>query len=176
MNWSLIGMRGAGKSHWGRLWAEAVGAVFIDLDEEIERRSGRNIEDLVSEEGWRYFRDVENEVLKAVLDEHRDGTIISNGGGVIEGSDNRRMLREWGRILWVSVSLPELERRVAREGRRPSLTGADPVLELEKVFYARRELYEALADRIIEPENRDPQEVLHELEQLWKLFPADKLR
>lgn len=176
MNWSLIGMRGAGKSHWGRLWAESVGASFFDLDDEIEKRLGCSIESMVTEKGWPYFRGVESTILRELLGEYSDNAIISNGGGVVESEENRRLLRNWGRVLWVKVSLPELERRVAREGRRPSLTGADPVAELAKVFYARRELYEALADCIIEPENRDPQEVLNELEQLWELLPADKLR
>jgi len=169
-------MRGAGKSHWGRLWADLVGAVFIDLDEEIEKRTGRSIESIVKENGWSYFRGIESDVMSAVLQENRDGTIISNGGGVVESESNRHMLRQWGGVLWIKVSLPELEKRVAREGHRPSLTGADPVAELEKVFYIRRELYETLADHVIEPENRDPQEVLHELQQLWKFLPADKLR
>lgn len=55
----LIGFRGAGKTTLGKALAEALNLAFIDVDEEIEKREGRTIKEMVEKEGWSYFRHLE---------------------------------------------------------------------------------------------------------------------
>ena len=50
-NVSIIGMPGCGKSTVGAALAKRLGKRFVDLDAEIERRTGHNIPDIFAQEG-----------------------------------------------------------------------------------------------------------------------------
>ena len=62
MNIVLIGYRGTGKSTVGKVLAAKLGRGIVSTDQEIVRRAGRTIPEIVAEHGWEYFRDLESEV------------------------------------------------------------------------------------------------------------------
>ena len=62
-NVSIIGMPGCGKSTVGAALAKRLGKRFVDLDAEIERRTGHNIPDIFAQEGETAFRRYEAKVL-----------------------------------------------------------------------------------------------------------------
>ena len=55
-NVSIIGMPGCGKSTLGAALAKRLDKKFVDLDAEIERRTGHNIPDIFAQEGEDAFR------------------------------------------------------------------------------------------------------------------------
>jgi shikimate kinase len=52
----LVGLPGSGKSAVGRRLAQRHGATFVDLDELIERRTGKSVPAIFAEEGEAGFR------------------------------------------------------------------------------------------------------------------------
>ena len=62
-NVSIIGMPGCGKSTVGAALAKRLDKKFVDLDAEIERRTGHNIPDIFAQEGEAAFRRYETDVL-----------------------------------------------------------------------------------------------------------------
>ena len=74
----LTGMPGSGKSTIGKL-INIDGFEFIDTDEEIVRRCGTSIKELIADKGEKYFRDLETEVIRDVSS--GENRIISTGGG-----------------------------------------------------------------------------------------------
>lgn len=139
-NVSLIGMPGCGKSTIGAALAKRLGKTFVDLDEEIERRTGNNIPDIFAREGEEAFRRYEADTLADIAT--RTGQIIACGGGVIKNPANVRAMRQNGSVLWVQRPLGKL----ATGGRPLSQGGA----ALKQLQAERTPLYQAAADAVLD--------------------------
>ena len=139
-NISIIGMPGCGKSTIGAALAKKLGKTFIDLDAEIERRTGHNIPDIFAQEGEAAFRRYEAETLADVAKQNRQ--IIACGGGIIKSPANVRALRQNGPVLWVRRPIEKL----ATCGRPLSKGGA----ALKQLEEERTPLYEAAASVVLD--------------------------
>ena len=64
---SLTGFMGCGKSSVGRKLSELLCCPFMDLDEEIEARSGRSIPEIFAEDGEDSFRKMELDTLYDIV-------------------------------------------------------------------------------------------------------------
>ncbi len=103
----LIGMPGCGKTTVGKALAQALGAEFIDTDQEIQRQDGRGIPQIFAEEGEEGFRDLETAAIRRVA--ARQHAVIATGGGAILRRENIRLLRQNGRIYFIDRPLEALE-------------------------------------------------------------------
>ena len=139
-NISIIGMPGCGKSTIGAALAKKLGKTFIDLDAEIERRTGHNIPDIFAQEGEAAFRRYEAETLADVAKQNRQ--IIACGGGIIKTPANVRALRQNGPVLWVRRPIEKLA-----TGGRPLSKGGAALKQLEE---ERTPLYEAAASVVLD--------------------------
>src|SRR5205085_2660498 len=83
---ALIGMPGAGKSTVGAALALRLGRVWLDTDDEIERRLGQPIRAFFVRHGEPAFRDLEHQVVEDLA--ARRGCVLGTGGGC-----GRRALR-----------------------------------------------------------------------------------
>ncbi len=152
----LIGFMGSGKSTVGRLLAKNLGAKFIDLDEVIEKEEGKSITEIFETEGEGYFRKLES---KAVMNlKGLSSTVVACGGGVIKSEDNVKKLKELGKIVYLAADLDVLVERATMSPTRPLLRGADPMERARGIFEARRSLYEAAADLIVDTSSLTPSE------------------
>ena len=134
-NITLIGMPGSGKSTVGAALAKRLGKTFVDLDAEIERRTGKAIPDIFAQEGEAAFRRYESEVVADVTKGSHQ--VIACGGGVIKTAANLHPLRQNGPVLWVQRSLNKLA-----TGGRPLSKGGTALQQLER---ERTPLYRAAA-------------------------------
>jgi shikimate kinase len=168
----LIGYRGTGKSTVGRILAERSGRGFVDSDREIEVRSGRSIRSIFAECGESDFRDREERTLADLIAE-APGTILATGGGAVLRETNRRRLRDFGFVAWLTADPAELARRLEgdRSGLadRPALTAAGTLDEIARVLEARTPLYRGLADAIIPTDGEDPRDVAESILRCWIL-------
>lgn len=139
-NVSIIGMPGCGKSTVGAALAKRLDKKFVDLDAEIERRTGHNIPDIFAQEGEDVFRRYEADVLAEVA--KSNSQVIACGGGVIKSPANTRALRQNGPVLWVRRPLEALA-----TGGRPLSKGGAALKQLEA---ERTPLYEAASTVVLE--------------------------
>lgn len=148
MNIVLIGYRGTGKSSVGKLLAERSGRTLVSTDDEIVRRAGQTIPEIVKQHGWDHFRDLESEVCRELAG--RDQLIIDTGGGAILRQDNAACLKSNGVLFWLTAEVPTISRRIGGDTQRPSLTGAKSfVEEIEEVLRERTPKYQSAADHVI---------------------------
>ena len=127
---ALVGYRGTGKSTVGRILSDQLGRPFLDLDVEIEALLGRSISAIFAEWGEPVFRDWEEQTL-ADLVEKFPTAVMATGGGAILREANRRRIRDFGFVVWLTAGPAELARRLAADPGglpvRPALTPAGTV-------------------------------------------------
>ena len=148
----LIGPRGSGKSCLARLLAEKLEVYFYDVDTVVRREQSRSIEQIVREQGWAKFRDLESEAL-ARLAEKSAPTVIATGGGVVLSAANCEIMRNSGMVVYLKAPLYVLMERITRAApsdHRPALTNLPPEEEMARVLAEREPLYAATAAAIVD--------------------------
>lgn len=160
---------GAGKSTVGRRIAAHYGLPFIDMDDELERRTGVSISLIFEVEGEPGFRVRETRLLTE-LGKH-PGAVIATGGGVILNEENRNLMQQNGFVLYLPVSVAQQLNRLARDNRRPLLRAPDRRERLGAMAQVRTPLYESIADIHLQAENgsvgRSAQRAIVALDQHW---------
>lgn len=138
-NLVLIGFMGSGKSSVGRIAAKALGFQFIDTDQLITERTGKQISEIFATEGEETFRALETSALEEFLD--RVHCVISTGGGAVLSPKNRSVLRAIGFVACLGASEDVLFERVSRNSKRPLLQTDNPRETLSKLIKSRGPLY-----------------------------------
>ena len=143
-NLFLIGPTGAGKTSVGRRLAAHYGLAFVDLDHEIERRTGTDVATVFAVEGEAGFRRRES----ALLDEFSagDDVLLVTGAGAVLAADNRALLATRGYVLWLQAGVEQQLERLAHDHQRPLLAGTDRRTRLEAMAVIREPLYRETAD------------------------------
>lgn len=153
----LVGLPGSGKTTVGRFMARALGAGFLDFDEEIEHREGASVASIFADRGEAAFRALETRLTRELA--ARPGMVLSPGGGWITGEGNVALLRPPARLIHLDVSVPTAVVRLgAGLERRPLLAGPAAASRLEALAAARLPLYGS-ADAAIDTEMLTPQQV-----------------
>lgn len=157
----LLGFMGCGKTTVGRLLGRRLGWRFVDLDEELERRQGRTINQIFTEQGEPYFRRVEQELLEEVLTRARqESTVVALGGGTFAQPPNRELIRSNGGItVWLDCPLEELRRRCRGMAHRPLFRDTE---SFQQLFAQRLPFYQQ-ADFRVDADRSDPAAVLEEI-------------
>ncbi|MBQ4517001.1 MAG: shikimate dehydrogenase [Clostridia bacterium] len=132
----LTGMPGSGKSTIGKL-LNIEGFTFIDTDEEIVKRAGCAIKDLISQKGEQYFRVLEAEVIRDAS--AQSARIISTGGGAILREENVHCLKQNGKLFFIDADL----KRLRATDDRPLSNTED---KLAKLYNERIGIYKKTAD------------------------------
>jgi shikimate kinase len=155
----LVGMTGAGKSSVGRMLADRLSRDWVDTDQEIERHTGRTVREIFAADGEPSFRNVETEILTALLSRNRPA-VISTGGGIVLAATNRELLgAPQHRVVWLMADPSLLLERVHLGMHRP-LLDEDPEGTLARMWEQREALYREVADLIVSVDNRSVSEVV----------------
>ena len=152
MNIVLIGYRCSGKTAIGSLLADKLGMDLVDTDVLIEEDAGESIDAIISKKSWEHFRNLERDVIERTSE--KDNQVIATGGGVVVNQKNVKALKKDGWVVWLDAEPNVLKERMDKEQQsgniRPSLTGVDPLAEIEEVMRARRPMYQEAGDFVVD--------------------------
>lgn len=158
----LVGFMGAGKSTVAVELVQCGNYRLLDLDAEIERRSGLSIQEIFRQHGESFFRDLETASLSELCGQN--GLVVATGGGIVGRPENRELLRSIGFVVYLRATFPELKKRLRSSTDRPLIKGAPDWHALEVLFQSRSPFYE-MADFIIDTDNKEPKVLAREILQ-----------
>lgn len=158
----LIGYRGTGKTAVGKALADKLQVPFFDADAFLEARAGTTIQEMVSEKGWPFFRQMEREIIRELSG--KTGCVIATGGGAVMDPDNVNRLAQHGFFVLLKADIETMIRRVqgdaASTGRRPALLGTDIYEETRTMIEKRMPTYERVAEFCVDTTHRSIDEVV----------------
>ena len=154
----LIGPMGSGKTTIGSLLAEKLGLAFRDTDHLIEEQEEKPVSQIFLDQGEDAFRAIEKRVLREEL--LTDGTVLSLGGGAPISIDAQSALRAIAsHIIFLDISLSTVAPRIGFNRDRPLLLN-NPRGQWQTLMEARRPIYEAIADTIINVDDKSEEEIV----------------
>ncbi|MDR1972538.1 MAG: shikimate kinase [Treponema sp.] len=163
----IVGPKHSGKTSAGkalaRLWAGGR-ALFVDLDELVERRTGKSPR-LLYREGPECFRQAEAAALRALLGEISAGKgsfapaaapagvfIAAAGGGIADNREALALLKKNGAVKTVYIEVPaetaweRIREAADRTGELPPFLNTDNPRETHRLLHERRgKIYRELA-------------------------------
>ncbi|MDD2933522.1 MAG: shikimate kinase [Methylotenera sp.] len=155
---------GAGKTTIGRLLAKQLGRVFYDSDVEIERKTGVKIPLIFELEGEDGFRKRETAAIEELT--QLNNIVLATGGGAILLPENRALLKQNGKIIYLRGKVNDLYQRTRHDKTRPLLQGGNLRQKLERLYIQRDPIYTSLADYIVDTGAQSATEITHTIEQL----------
>lgn len=162
---ALIGLRGGGKSTLGSLLAAKLGVPFIELDREIERRSGATLSEIFDMFGQETFRRAERDALDDVLRQH-PAFVIATSGSIVTEPGTLELLLSSCFTVWVRAEPEEHMKRVMAQGdMRPMANSMRAMEDLVSILKSREPLY-ARAEAALTTTGQSPEQNLAELLRL----------
>ena len=159
----LEGFMGSGKSTVSEILSDRLSLDILDTDEAIERTEGRSISEIFKEDGEEAFRDMETELIETLVKDHWRDMVVSLGGGLPIREDNRKLLKEAGKVIYLKVSPEAAYERLKGDDTRPLLKSDDPLGRIRQLQEKRSMIYDEAADIVIDTDNRTPEEVAAEI-------------
>jgi len=154
---------GVGKTTAGKELAKSLNLEFIDLDQFIQNRYSKSINQIFEQDGESKFREIENNIIKEVAT--FENVVISTGGGVPCFYDNMEIMNHAGITIYLKAS-PRLlaDRLNSCKDKRPLIKDKN-----------EQELYSFVSDNL---EKRDPfyskAQIIYETEKLIDKYDTEE--
>ncbi len=150
----LYGPVGAGKSTIGKVLARNLNLPFVDSDAVIETNAGMSISQLMAQKGEPACRDMETAALKQII--NNEESVIALGGGALLREENRTLVENNGKVVFLIVELDTLLGRLGSDSNQRPLLAGDLREKLTSLLSKRKEHYDSFplrfdADQV--PEN-----------------------
>tara|TARA_A100001388_G_scaffold254728_1_gene218665 strand:- start:114 stop:617 length:504 start_codon:yes stop_codon:yes gene_type:complete len=146
----LVGPMGSGKSKIGKLLSSKLNFNLIDIDREIEAKFKKTIVDIFAMEGEESFRKKEIGFLTEI--NQIDEAVVSTGGGIIEASVNRDLLKKEKYVVFLNASVESQFQATKDKTKRPLLNNDNPRQVLESLYERRLELYKSVSNLELSPD------------------------
>ncbi|MEZ4517185.1 MAG: 3-dehydroquinate synthase [Chloroflexota bacterium] len=159
----LTGFMGTGKTTVGRKLAERLGWRFVDTDDLVVEREGRDITEIFRTDGEIGFREWEERITRELASER--GLVIATGGRLMLDPANAVALGSTGPVFCLSAGPDQISERLSFDPeRRPLLEAPDPAVRVRSLLQQRAAGYARFLR--VATDGRTPEEVTDEIIRL----------
>ena len=147
----IVGMPASGKSRLGKYISSITNLIFLDLDNEIEKKLDTKVKDIFKINGENFFRKIETKTLKEII-ENKNNFILATGGGTPCFNENMSLINKSGISIFIDVKREILHERISRNDKRPLLNGTFSIemklsdLYKERIDYYKKSKYHVSKD------------------------------
>ena len=147
----IVGMPASGKSRLGKYISSITNLIFLDLDNEIEKKLDTRVKDIFKINGENFFRKIETKILKEII-ENKNNFILATGGGTPCFNENMSLINKSGISIFIDVKREILHERISRNDKRPLLNGTFSLdmklsdLYKERIDYYKKSKYHVSKD------------------------------
>lgn len=156
----LIGFMGTGKTTIATQVANRLKMRYVSTDGLIEKREKRTINEIFTDSGEDYFRDVESAVIREISG--MDGLVVDTGGGAVIRDENIANLKSGGVVICLTAEDGVIMERTKKYKHRPLLNVEDPKRKIRDLMAKRAPLY-AKADHSIDTGKLTARQVVDEI-------------
>ncbi len=154
----LIGMAGAGKSTMGRSLAETLGFEFTDLDDDIEEKAGKTVQEIIDDEGELALLQLEKQMMYEINLTRR---VVAPGGSIIYNPDLMEYLKQHSTLVYLYDSFENIERRLTDAAIRGIVGLRDK--SLRQIYDERSPLYSRYADITVDCRGKSWDQIAREI-------------
>jgi shikimate kinase len=162
----FVGLMGAGKTTIGKLLAKKLKKTFYDTDHEIEKKLGVKVSVIFELEGEEGFRKRETQMINELT--NKKDIILATGGGAVLSEENRLLLKERGKVIYLNAKPQQLAKRMAFDKDRPLLQQGNMLDTLNNLYKERHPLYLQVSSFVVDTGQQKTQTIINKIEALLR--------
>ena len=162
----FVGLMGAGKTTIGKLLAKKLKKTFYDTDHEIEKKLGVKVSVIFELEGEEGFRKRETQMIDELT--NKKDIILATGGGAVLSEENRRLLKERGKVIYLNAKPQHLAKRMAFDKDRPLLQQGNMLDTLNNLYQERHPLYLGVSSFVVDTGQQKTQTIINKIESILR--------
>lgn len=173
MNTVLFGIKGCGKTTFGKLVAKKKGCAFIDTDiliekiYQINRHKKLSCREIFKEAGPLTFRALEYEVIQSLQDVQN--SVIAVGGGAMLLYENVEALRKKSHLIYLFLDQEVLKKRVLAEDPLPVFINPnDPESSFDKMYSERDDFYQKITNQKLDITSMKEEKIVEKICEMTK--------
>ena len=138
-------MAGAGKSSIGKKLANHLKFNFVDSDSLIEAKYDTSLQDILSKNGNKKFKEIEEDALLSV--EFKQ-IVLATGGSAVFCDMAMDYIKENSMVIYLEVPYEDISARISNFSERGLLKRSDQTIQ--EAYKEREGLYQHYADYIVQ--------------------------
>ena len=166
LNITFCGMMGSGKSIIGKKFAKIIDFKFLDTDSFIEKKTGKTINQIFSESGEVFFRELEEIYITKILE--KKNYVFSLGGGVMNNLNLRKIIKRNSCNIYLEVDINILSKRLDSSRNRPLINNTNIKKKLKELLEERQKFYKQ-ADLTIKNDKKIS-DTINELKNNFQIY------
>lgn len=157
----LIGYMGTGKTSVSDYLCGLLETESFDIDKLIVERELKTIQQIFSENGENYFRDLETNILFEL--QNKNNMIVSCGGGIILRDENIKYMKKNGKVVLLTATPKTIYDRINKADDRPLLNNKMNVDYISDMIEKRKNKYESAADIVVSTDDKKISDISSEI-------------
>ena len=117
-------------------------------------------------EGEEGFRKRETQMIDELTS--KKDIILATGGGAVLSEENRRLLKERGKVIYLNAKPQHLAKRMAFDKDRPLLQQGNMLDTLNSLYKERHPLYLGVSSFVVDTGQQKTQTIINKIEALLK--------